>query len=180
MSRRFSAARLPIRSSADSTHSRRSNGWASMSIRPASIFEKSRMSLMIVSSASPESRIVLAKSRWSSDSGVSSSSPLMPITAFIGVRISWLIVARKALLASLAVSAAARASWACLNRRTFWIASADCEARVVNRSSTSDVNGPGVLRSTVSAPMTWSSRSIGTARSARNPAGSSSSRNRTG
>jgi len=31
-----------------------------MSIRPASIFEKSRMSLMIVSSASPESRIVAA------------------------------------------------------------------------------------------------------------------------
>ena len=34
----------------------------------------------------------------------------MPITAFIGVRISWLIVARNALLASLAASAAARAS----------------------------------------------------------------------
>ena len=60
---------------------------------------------MMVSSASPESRIVEAKSRWSSVSGVSSSSPLMPITAFIGVRISWLIVARKALLASLAASA---------------------------------------------------------------------------
>ena len=34
----------------------------------------------------------------------------MPITAFIGVRISWLIVARNELFASLAVSAAARAS----------------------------------------------------------------------
>ena len=34
----------------------------------------------------------------------------MPITAFIGVRISWLIVARNALFASLAASAAARAS----------------------------------------------------------------------
>ncbi len=33
----------------------------------------------------------------------------MPITAFIGVRISWLIVARNELFASLAVSAAARA-----------------------------------------------------------------------
>jgi hypothetical protein len=40
-----------------------------MSIRPASIFEKSRMSLMIVSSASPLSRIVPAKSRCSSSSG---------------------------------------------------------------------------------------------------------------
>jgi hypothetical protein len=48
--------------------------------------------------------------------------PLMPITAFIGVRISWLIVARNELLASLADSAAARASCACLNRRAFWIA----------------------------------------------------------
>ena len=34
----------------------------------------------------------------------------MPITPFIGVRISWLMVARKALLAALAASAAARAS----------------------------------------------------------------------
>ena len=65
---------------------------------------------MIVSSASPESRIVAAKSRCSSLSGVSSSRPLMPMTAFIGVRISWLMVARNALLASLAASAAARAS----------------------------------------------------------------------
>ena len=46
------------RSSADSTHSRRSNGCASMSMRPASILEKSRMSLMMVSSASPLSRMV--------------------------------------------------------------------------------------------------------------------------
>ncbi len=52
--------------------------------------------------------MVVAKSRWSSVSGVSSSRPLMPMTAFIGVRISWLIVARKALLASLAASAWAR------------------------------------------------------------------------
>ena len=34
----------------------------------------------------------------------------MPITPFIGVRISWLIVARNALFASLAASATARAS----------------------------------------------------------------------
>ena len=53
MSRCFSAARGPIRSIADSTHSRRSKGWRSMSMRPASILEKSRMSLMIVSSESP-------------------------------------------------------------------------------------------------------------------------------
>ncbi len=126
-------ARGATRSSADSTHSRRSNGWRSMSIRPASIFEKSRMSLMMVSSASPESRIVAAKSRCSSVSGVSSSRPLMPMTAFIGVRISWLIVARKALLASLAASAAARASCASLNRRAFWIAITPWSAKVWSR-----------------------------------------------
>ncbi len=60
---------------------------------------------MMSSSESPESRIVEAKSRCSSVSGVSSSRPLMPITAFIGVRISWLIVARNALFASFAASA---------------------------------------------------------------------------
>ncbi len=45
--------------------SRRSKRIASSSIRPASIFEKSRMSLMIGSSASADSRIVRAYSRWS-------------------------------------------------------------------------------------------------------------------
>ncbi len=35
----------------------------------------------------------------------------MPITAFIGVRISWLIVARKALFAWVAASASWRARW---------------------------------------------------------------------
>ena len=47
-----SAASDPISATAPSTHSRRSNGASSSSIRSASIFEKSRMSLMIVSSAS--------------------------------------------------------------------------------------------------------------------------------
>ena len=35
----------------------------------------------------------------------------MPMIAFIGVRISWLIVARNALLDSFAASAVLRASW---------------------------------------------------------------------
>ena len=38
--------------------------------------------------------------------GVSSSSPLIPMIAFIGVRISWLIIARKSLFARFAASAA--------------------------------------------------------------------------
>ena len=61
---------------------------------------------MIVSSASPEVRIVSAKSRCSSLSGVSMRRPLMPITALSGVRISWLMAARKELFASFACSAA--------------------------------------------------------------------------
>ena len=56
----FLAAVGAIRSRALSTHSRSSNGSDSRSTRPASIFEKSRMSLMIVRSASPDVRIVSA------------------------------------------------------------------------------------------------------------------------
>ena len=65
----------------------------------------------------------------------------MPITAFIGVRISWLIVARNALLASLAASAAARASCACLNSRAFWIAITAWSAKVLSSASSLSVNG---------------------------------------
>ena len=50
----------------------------------------------------------------------------MPMIAFIGVRISWLIAARKVLLAWLACSAASRASRASANSRAFSIAIAAC------------------------------------------------------
>ncbi len=120
------------------------------------------MSLMIVSSESPLSRMVAAKSRCSSLSGVSSSNPLMPMTAFIGVRISWLIVARKALLASLAASAAARASWVCRNSVLFWIAMAACPAKV-SSSAASFGSKPSVrLRDTTRAPTARPSPSMGT------------------
>ena len=73
----------------------------------------------------------------------------MPITAFIGVRISWLMVARKALLASLAASAAARAACASLNRRTFSIAITAWSAKVCSASSTLAGMGPGVSQPTL-------------------------------
>jgi hypothetical protein len=57
-------------------------------MRPASIFEKSRMSLMIDSSASPLREIVDAYSCCSASRDVSDSRPLIPMIAFIGVRIS--------------------------------------------------------------------------------------------
>ena len=77
----------------------------------------------------------------------------MPITAFIGVRISWLIVARNELLASLAASAAARASCACLNRRAFWIAITAWSAKVLSSAISLSVNGFGGWRITSIEPM---------------------------
>ena len=68
----------------------------SSSSLPASTFEKSRMSLMIVSSASPAPRTPSAYWRWRSSSSVFSSRPVRPMTPFMGVRISWLIVATNA------------------------------------------------------------------------------------
>ena len=71
---------------------------------------------MMPSSDSPLERMISANSRWRGDSSVSSSSPLMPITAFIGVRISWLIVARNEPLAALASSAMRVCSSSWVNR----------------------------------------------------------------
>ena len=64
---------------------------------------------MIVSSASALVRMISAESCWSGSSSVRRRSPLIPMIAFIGVLISWLIVARKALLACAADSASSRA-----------------------------------------------------------------------
>ena len=77
-SRPFSAARVATRSSAPSTHSRRSNGWDSSSSFPASILEKSRMSLMTVRRASPLWRTTSANSRCSSVSGRVQEQPAHP------------------------------------------------------------------------------------------------------
>ncbi len=81
------------------------NGRFSSAMRPASMREKSRISLMISSSDLPEISIVCAKRRCESSSLLASNSSVMPSTPFIGVRISWLIVARKRVLASDAASA---------------------------------------------------------------------------
>ena len=67
----------------------------------------------------------------------------MPITAFIGVRISWLIVARKELLASLAASAAARASCVCRNSLAFCIAITAWSEKVRSSASSLSLNGRG-------------------------------------
>ncbi len=65
---------------------------------------------MIESKLSPESRTVSAYFFCSSVRGVPSRSSVIPITPFMGVRISWLMFARKALLARFAASASSLAA----------------------------------------------------------------------
>ena len=83
-----------------------------------SIFEKSRMSLMMLRSSSPDLRTVPAKLRCFSVRSVSSKSSVIPNTPFMGVRISWLMEVRNCDFAWLADSAASLASSSC-----FWAAS---------------------------------------------------------
>jgi hypothetical protein len=80
---------------------------------PASILEKSRMSLMMVSRLSAELFRVETYSRWRAVERVFSSSPLIPRMPCIGVRISWLTLATNSDLACAICNAACRAaSWA--------------------------------------------------------------------
>src|SRR5207249_2122411 len=57
------------------------------------------MSLIKPSSASPEDLTVCKYSRCSAVSSVSSANSVIPSTPFMGVRISWLMLARNSLLA---------------------------------------------------------------------------------
>jgi hypothetical protein len=66
---------------------------------------------MMVKSDSALERTVLANSRCSGVRSVSSSMPVIPITPFIGVRISWLMLARNSDF-SLADSRASSRAWA--------------------------------------------------------------------
>ena len=106
----FCSARVDTISATVSSVRHRSNSADSIEMRPASIFEKSRTSSMSVSSDSPDAFSVSAYSRCSRERSVSSSSDVMPSTPFIGVRISWLMLARNSLLATVAASAFDRAA----------------------------------------------------------------------
>lgn len=77
---------------------------------PASIFEKSSTSSIRRSKAKEESRIVRTASAWYSDRWPCERTSTMPMMPFMGVRISWLIVARKADFAAFAASACLFAS----------------------------------------------------------------------
>ena len=106
---------LLIRRRSDSVFSRSltsvpiEKGIASSSSLRDSIFEKSRMSLRIASSDSADDLTVVRQSRCSAVSSLSSASSVMPMMPFIGVRISWLMLARNSLLARLASIALSRA-----------------------------------------------------------------------
>ncbi len=107
----FSSARMLARVTASLMTVRMSNGMRSTVSEPSSSLERSSRSLMSAN------RLLEA---MSSASIYSRSLPLrlperarmpeMPMIAFIGVRISWLMLARKLDLVRLAVSAAALAA----------------------------------------------------------------------
>ena len=123
-SRPLACAASARRTASSSTRVRGLKGAGSRSTLPASSFEKSRMSLIRVSRASPAPLTPSAYWRWVSSKGVSSNRPVSPITPFIGVRISWLIVARNSDFKRLASSAASRAvtnsAWAILRSVMSW------------------------------------------------------------
>ena len=96
-------ANIAIACSADST---RLKSTVSSSRWPDSILEKSRMSLITPSRCCPEACTACAQRCWTLSSWLPSSNSFMPSTPFIGVRISWLMVARNSLLVRLDASAA--------------------------------------------------------------------------
>ena len=79
------------------------------------------------------------------------------MTAFIGVRISWLIAARNVLLARSASSAASRAASPSRNRRALSMAIAACCDMPTSRSRSFSVNCLlGMVRQAANTPTTWS------------------------
>ena len=107
----LAAARGAWTTIASSRTALRLNSRTSSSSLPASILEKSRMSLMTVSRFSEQRRTVVRKSRCSGLRGVSRRRSVMPKMPFIGVRISWLMLARNSDLSRAWSRAASRACW---------------------------------------------------------------------
>ena len=85
-SRSFSLARVEISVATSSIASASLNGAGSSTSWPASIFEKSRMSLMMVSSALPDLTMISVKVFCLGSRSDLASSSAMPSTPFIGVR----------------------------------------------------------------------------------------------
>ena len=105
----FTSAEKSIICKVSLSMSRSWKGWGFTSSLPASILEKSRMSLMRKSSESAEDWTTFWYSCCLLDSSVFRSSSVIPRMPFIGVLISWLMLARNSLLTRLALSAASLA-----------------------------------------------------------------------
>ena len=86
----------------------------------------------------------------------------MPITAFIGVRISWLIVARNEPFAALASSAMRVCSSISRSRRALATAIAACSAKVCSKDTWSSVNPPARSPAKPTTPTVTPLRTIGT------------------
>ena len=112
----------------------------------------SRMSLISASSASALSRTATAHSRCSGVKSVCSSSPFIPMTPFIGVRISCDMLARKSDLARLALSAASRACSAC-RCATAICSSAALRSVMSVKVRTAPPPGSGTLRNSIIRPL---------------------------
>jgi len=117
----FSSALTRMMAATSLTTSCTAQGMRSTSMRPASTLDRSRMSLISASRCLPLDTMV---SRWRCDCEPPLCHPRLsssakPRMAFMGVRISWLMLARKSLLARLAASAASRArrSWISFSSR---------------------------------------------------------------
>ncbi len=95
----FSWARTAISLATVLISSRIEKGWGSKSSMPASILEKSRMSLRICSRVSAERETMLRYSRCTGVSSLCRASRVSPMMPFMGVRISCDMLARKLLLA---------------------------------------------------------------------------------
>jgi len=115
--RRLSWAGLIKRLTISCRISGRLKSTISRSSLPASIFEKSRISFRIVRRDSAELLAVVVYSYCSRVRSVSRISSVIPRVPFIGVRISWLMVARNSDLTRLAASAASLDCRSSVSRR---------------------------------------------------------------
>ena len=120
----FSLALTASKSTASSTQAKRSKGTSSSSRSPDSILDRSRMPSMTPSRCVPAASIASTYSSCSEVSAVARSRLVKPTTAFIGDRISWLILARKSDLSWVACSATARAR----SSSSCWSVSSACSA----------------------------------------------------
>ncbi len=132
--------RSPNISQVSPTISRREKGISSMSRRPASILEKSRMSLMRWSRDRPEVWMISRYSRCRGCGSAPRASSQAPMIPFMGVRISWLMLARNSLLDRLAASAdrARFRAWR-MASASRWLACRRASVRSATRRSSSSL-----------------------------------------